>query len=276
MTASKPDRRESAPAYRHPPLEVIDGIPVFSNTDDYIRNYEHIAGDHLEELAASGRNPFMRDDLWEVLEDSTAALLRKHLRPGDRILDAGVGLGRLLERFPEHERYGIDISLPYLRIARDKGMEVCLARIEDLPYAPESFDAVVCTDVLEHVLDLNLCVRRLLDALRPGGLLIARVPYKEPLASYLEPGYPYHYAHLRNFDEFGLALLFERVFSARVVGHETVGYTLDPARLKYPLPVGNRTLARLIRLVARLLPALEPALAARLFTPVEINVVVRK
>jgi hypothetical protein len=106
--------------------------------------------------------------------------------------------------------------------------------------------------------------------------MIVRVPYREDLSSYLNPNYPYRYAHLRNFDEHGLILLFERVFELRVVEITTAGRSLDWTRIKYPLPIGNRALAKLARLIRRLFPPLGRTVSRRLFIPVEINVVVQK
>ena len=50
-----------------------------------------------------------------------------------------------------------------------------------MPYSDESFDVILCTDVLEHVIDLNLCVAKILSVLKKGGLLIIRVPNREDL-----------------------------------------------------------------------------------------------
>ncbi|MFX8075194.1 class I SAM-dependent methyltransferase, partial [Acinetobacter baumannii] len=79
---------------------------------------------------------------------------------------------------------GIDISLDYLRRAREAGISVCFSRIEDMPYKDGFFDAIVCTDVLEHVLDLNYCTAQILRVLRPGGVLILRVPHNDLLEVY--------------------------------------------------------------------------------------------
>jgi len=43
---------------------------------------------------------------------------------------------------------------------------------EALPYADESFDAVVCVDVLEHVSDLPRVLREVSRVLRPGGMFL--------------------------------------------------------------------------------------------------------
>ena len=43
---------------------------------------------------------------------------------------------------------------------------------EDLPYAENAFDAVVCVDVLEHVEDVDRVIAESARVLRPGGLFL--------------------------------------------------------------------------------------------------------
>jgi 2-polyprenyl-3-methyl-5-hydroxy-6-metoxy-1,4-benzoquinol methylase len=274
--ASGQTHHTGAHVYARAPLEYRNEIPVFSASDQYSANYERIAQDHLAVATISGKNPFIEEEVWVELEASTAELVKKYSSPRNLILDVGVGLGRLLSRFNDLERYGMDISLDYLMIAKRKGIEVCLARVEDMPYKDGLFDVVVCTDVLEHVFDLNLCVGKILQCLKPHGYLIVRVPYREDLSAYASPGYPYHYAHVRNFDEFSLSLLFNKLFNAQVIEFTTVGRSLDWARMVYRLPIGNRTFAKAVRALKRLFPPLGKAIGFRMFTPVEINMVFKK
>lgn len=66
---------------------------------------------------------------------------------------------------------GIDFSLPYLKKAkgsrflysRSKDMEVdfVLADAENLPFRDYSFDIVLCSEVLEHLIDWRKCVSEL-------------------------------------------------------------------------------------------------------------------
>jgi len=209
--------------YKKNPLKIIKGIPVFAESDEYTQNYEKISSDHVEEMKKTGKNPFMKEELWKELENDTKNMILEYSSRG-KILDAGVGLGRLLSMLPNtYEKYGLDISLNYLPLAKKKGIEVCYARLEDIPYKDNFFDVIVCTDVLEHVLDLNLVCQQLLSVLKKNGLLIVRVPYKENLVYYLGPKYPYKYVHLRNFDENSLKLLFEKVFGCKTLDIKTTG-----------------------------------------------------
>ena len=108
MTALKHSQRSSL--YRVDPLRVEDGIPVFSAADRYTENYTQIAKDHIDRMSEDSANPWIPDELWQELEASTRALVRKYSRPGQKILDVGVSLARVIEQCPELDRYGIDIS----------------------------------------------------------------------------------------------------------------------------------------------------------------------
>jgi SAM-dependent methyltransferase len=264
--------------YYRPPLRIEDGIPVFSEQDDYTANYERIAGDHLASLREKGTNPFIPEDLWIQTEDSTELLITKYARPGNVILDVGVGTGRLLSRFPDLHRFGLDISFGYLEQARSQGIDVCYARIEDMPYRDNVFDVVVCTDVLEHVLDLDLCCRKILRVLKPDGVLIARAPFKEDLSWYASADCQYRYVHLRNFDEPSLRLLFEKALNCRVIESSVAGYTAHAPKLIPDASTAYRgyLLSRLAAVPEADRPPVYSALLRECYEPIVINVVVAK
>jgi 2-polyprenyl-3-methyl-5-hydroxy-6-metoxy-1,4-benzoquinol methylase len=228
--------KDGSDVYIRKPESTSNGIPIFSLKDIYIENYEKIAGDHVSQISETQENPFMEEELWVSLEASTREYIKRHVAKGSRILDVGVGLGRLLEPLTEYERFGVDISLEYLSIAKSRGIEVALAKIEELPYTPEFFDAIVICDVLEHVFDLNFCCERILACLRPGGVLIVRVPYREDLSAYLDEQLPYEFVHLRNFDESSLRLHFQKIFGLHYLeSASTTPYLQGTPRLKLRL-----------------------------------------
>ncbi len=260
------------------PISFHGIIPVFSCSNGYTANYEKISEDHLESLRRNGTNPFIPEDLWVEFEKSTAELVKKYSKQGDRILDVGVGLGRLLFQFPYLERYGMDISFGYLEIAQTRGINVCYALVEDMPYREALFDLVVCTDVLEHVFDLNMCCAKILSVLKKGGILIIRVPFRENLSQYLEVTYPYKYAHLRNFDEYSLRLLFERIFGCEYVEVAMASYTPSTNKLRYTMPFlkVNVIVSRFVSGIKTIYKPAYELLLKKLYDPVVINVVVRK
>lgn len=263
--------------YETPPFETRDGIPVFSKVDSYVANYETIAQDHLKSLRETGKNPFIKEHLWQEIERSTENHIRTYLRPGDRILDVGVGMGRLLERFPEVERYGMDISFDYLKEASARGIQTCLAKIEDMPYRSQSFDLVVTTDVLEHVIDLHLALQKIIETIKPGGVFIVRVPYLEDLSPYLSKDCPYDLVHLRTFDRYGMRLTMEKVFGFETLDASLTGYTGGRPRIPLPRRWRIRSgVERVLNWSRHLGPCAQLTFSKWLRKPTEINFVFRK
>ncbi len=272
--------------YNRPPISELDGIPIFSQQDAYVQNYVKISSDHVAAITKESNNPWIKDHVWEEMESGTLKHVFDTIQGTSekiRILDVGVGLGRLLERIKASglgnlDLYGMDISLPYLQIAHSKGLNVAMAKIEDMPYSSEYFDVITCTDVLEHVEDLNLCITRILNCLKPGGKLIVRVPNREDLSPYLKPDYPYHLAHIRGFDEHSLELMFTRIFNLEFVEKSSGLIIENTPLMKYKIPVKgyNFLVKNVLRAIKILNKRLYRRMVACLYHSTEINVVVKK
>jgi SAM-dependent methyltransferase len=71
---------------------------------------------------------------------------------------------------------------------------------ESLPFKNDTFDAVLSLAVLEHVKNPFTCAEEIIRVLKPGGTLIAAVPFLQPYH-----GYPDHYYNMTGE---GLANLF--------------------------------------------------------------------
>ena len=74
--------------------------------------------------------------------------------PPGRIVDLGCGTGFALSWF-EGDKVGVDFSSELLRQG-PPGPEYVVADIEATPFRDESFDTVLCLDVLEHLPTLNV------------------------------------------------------------------------------------------------------------------------
>jgi len=112
-----------------------------------------------------------------LLEPALARLEAARGRPA--ILDAGCGTGGNLVHLGRLGRaVGVDLEPLAIRYCRERGVRALRARLEALPFAGDSFDAVTSLDVIYHawVPDDGEAVREMARVLRPGGLMLVRVP----------------------------------------------------------------------------------------------------
>jgi len=96
-----------------------------------------------------------------------------------RLLDAGCGTGfNLLALGRLGRASGVDLSSEALAFCRDRGVRAARANVLALPFADGTFDAVTSFDVLYHawVTDDRAAAGELARVLRPGGVLLVRVP----------------------------------------------------------------------------------------------------
>ena len=72
---------------------------------------------------------------------------------------------------------GIEIDPGFAEVARSRYDEVITGSVEDrLPWAPGSFDTILCYDVLEHLRDPWSVLAGLRELLRPGGRVHVALP----------------------------------------------------------------------------------------------------
>jgi SAM-dependent methyltransferase len=93
------------------------------------------------------------------------------------IFDAGCGTGRLCQLLAEqgHNVSGCDASEEAIQLSRQRGIsDVYQADLNALELEPVTFDVITSIDVLYHacIIDDVAIMRRLLNGLKPGGLLI--------------------------------------------------------------------------------------------------------
>ncbi|MBC7624910.1 MAG: class I SAM-dependent methyltransferase [Aeromicrobium sp.] len=106
---------------------------------------------------------------FELIEARNAGLLRGH------ILNAGAGwrdLSHLIEgalinqdiTWPGDDRKNVDIFSP----------------LHDIPVSNATFDTILCIAVLEHVVNPDEIIPEFFRVLKPGGYVIASVPFLQP------------------------------------------------------------------------------------------------
>lgn len=117
----------------------------------------------------------------------------EHLRlqDNDRILDLGCGEGRhAITAYLEKnvESVGIDLSLKDLQTTKsrfaefedqqktEKSLVISIANGSQLPFCEQSFDKVICSEVLEHIPDYRSVITEINRVLKPGGIFAVSVP----------------------------------------------------------------------------------------------------
>jgi ubiquinone/menaquinone biosynthesis C-methylase UbiE len=92
---------------------------------------------------------------------------------GLRLLDVGCGTGHHLARLRQRGFVvaGVDGSSEMLTCARlnDPDADLHCADVDDLPFPNESFDIVLCIEVLRYLPRPACCIREMARVLKPGG-----------------------------------------------------------------------------------------------------------
>jgi SAM-dependent methyltransferase len=134
-------------------------------------------GDHISHLATfRERAPFLSAEEYAELyrnhprvhegTDNSAACISRIIESikGHSVCDIGCGTGALLSRIqsarPKLSRLtGVDFVID--DASRLAGIEYVAAKVEALPFADGEFDTVICTHVIEHILDYQQAIAEL-------------------------------------------------------------------------------------------------------------------
>ena len=96
--------------------------------------------------------------------------------PAPRVLEAGCGSTSRIALPRQRQLVGIDIS--ERQLARHPSLdERVLGDLETTTWPANSFDLVVCWDVIEHLNRPDLAMTQLMASLRPGGGLLLAFPH---------------------------------------------------------------------------------------------------
>lgn len=161
----------------------------------------------------------------------TARFKHLGLKPGDRVLDLGCGEGRHvhgLHMVGGLDVVGVDLDEASLEKARaglktlpiPNGDTSGQSRFEtgdatNLQFEDNTFDAVICSEVLEHLPDYGAAIAEMRRVLKPDGKLCVSVPHAWPerICWRLAPppnGYAFEPGgHIRIFDEVDLQTAVE-------------------------------------------------------------------
>lgn len=109
------------------------------------------------------------DNNWKTYQAEINAIKRL-VSAHDFGLEVGVGSGRFAQ--PLGIKLGIDPSFNMLQIARTRGILVCQAFGEHLPFQNEQFDHVALITVVCFVTDVPCLLREVKRVIKKGGYII--------------------------------------------------------------------------------------------------------
>ncbi len=95
----------------------------------------------------------------------------KNQATDQKTLDVGCGNSRYVEYFPN--RIGFDVQ-------KNRGVDV-VGDVHNMPFDNESFDAILCTEVLEHLKNPQKAILEMRRVLKDGGKLILTTRFIFPL-----------------------------------------------------------------------------------------------
>lgn len=164
------------------------------------------------------------------------------------VLDIGCGSSRIVQTLPRV--VGMDLAMRKLRWLRAPGRTLLQGDMNHLPFKDGAFDAVINSEVIEHIPREDVRLSELVRVIRPGGLLILGTPdYGKRLWRTLEwiygkvfPG-GYVKEHINRYTYDGLRRELEEAHGLEVVDVDYVGRS----EMIFKARVPEKTPARRVR-----------------------------
>lgn len=142
------------------------GLRYLNPTPD-VRDLKHIYNYDVYE-DSTNNNPALMEHFYRTL-------LR--VRPSlHRVMEIGCGTGEFLALLESRglETAGVEFADSAARVKFNG--KLYIGRMEDIDVPPNSFDAVLLLNVIEHLSDPPAVLRKIKTTLRPGGVLLLRHP----------------------------------------------------------------------------------------------------
>jgi len=175
----------------------------------------NVYGSHMKDLyefrlnawrltSAEYENLYQNHPRIHALTDNSRKCVKSILSnvKGSSILDVGCGSGYLISRikdeYPEATCEAFDLTNINLTELDSRNIAFKSGDLTNLPYPDNCFDTVVCTHVLEHVLDIQKCISELRRVSRQRLILV--VPRERESLYAFNPHlqfFPYKHSFLR-------------------------------------------------------------------------------
>jgi ubiquinone/menaquinone biosynthesis C-methylase UbiE len=204
-----------------------EGLPEY-----YTRNFHFQTDGYLSEASAR-----RYDHQVEILFSGTAGAMRRLILPvlrqarEGRWLELGSGAGSatrpVLETFKKTRVTALDLSSPYLKVARERlhrytKLDFVQGDATQTSFQNDSFDAVYSVYILHELpqAEREQLVREAYRVLKPGGILVLADSLQlddEPELNWALQRFPkvYHEPFYKNYSQDKLETLIERVTGAK-------------------------------------------------------------
>jgi len=180
------------------------------NQDSYDEYYKTLANDSYHSEITGGD---LHSPIAQLQRDHFVKLLGEFFQKPRKVLDFGCGeawlLTELAREFPSSSFWGFDPS-PAAPIGSEKARALGLTnlRIDRQPPSGTTYDLVIASHVLEHLIDFDL-VQFWSSLLTENGILYVEVPNALEYASHERMGFLYYFdrLHVNHFTPQALAAL---------------------------------------------------------------------
>ena len=188
-------------------------------------------------------------------------LLLGLVEPGGRVLDVGCSGGYLAERLVAQGSTVVGVEMDPRAAERARAFcdDVLVADVEasELPFEPESFDTIICADLLEHLREPGAFLARIRPLLPPGGRLVLTTPNVANWSIRLQ----LLFGRFRYTDRGILDRTHAHLFTRKTLLGclRDAGYEVEAVEFTVPVPVLG---TRLVERIAHAIGAVRPSLFA--------------
>lgn len=147
-----------------------------SKIQDIAHIWEQVPADYYQK----GVKNNLLQRLWHHRKLEVVCNLIESANPKN-ILDVGCASGwflsQIAQRFPKAKCIGIDVYKNAIQYGKKRypSLKFMVADAHSLPFPDDSFDVIVCTEVLEHVLKPEQVISEIKRVLRPNGIAIVEM-----------------------------------------------------------------------------------------------------
>ena len=201
--------QEKFDLYINPETELIKTIPQPENLDRYYESEDYLSHDDSQDSFFARCYNFAKGFNLK----SKISLIKKFAQNGS-VLDIGAGVGDLVLALKEAQlkATGFEPSEKARAVARNKGVDL-YASLDEVD--ANSFQLISMYHVLEHVPDVEKQKAKILQLLKPNGVLILALPNYESFDAKYYGSYWAGYdvpRHLFHFNKKAVKSIFDKEF----------------------------------------------------------------